>query len=110
MAGFVLAAVHKMLGRRYVLLSGWQFDQLRPQIKAQLLLTDRAAYRSCLCHFTFDGVAALVILGGSDNLKSAKVAILVLLQLSAGKQMDIKPYLTSERQRKLIENYRMLLK
>ncbi len=52
----------------------------------------------------------LVVIGSGDNQNRAAEAIRVLLQLIDNNQLVIAPYLTPERQRKLVENYSALVK
>ncbi len=52
---------------------------------------------------------SLIIAGVSDNIRLAESAINILVRLSDDKLLDMRPLLTPERQRKLIENYRRLM-
>lgn len=54
-------------------------------------------------------IEILVVVGGGENLKPAADAISVLVRLSDNQQLEMTPYLTPERTRKLSENYRALI-
>ncbi len=51
---------------------------------------------------------ALVGAGASDNASVAEAAVEVLVRLSNDKSFDVRPFLTSERKRKLIQRYQSM--
>lgn len=53
---------------------------------------------------------SLVVIGSGDDQRQAAEAIRVILQLIDDNQLVIAPYLTPERQRKLVDNYSALVK
>jgi len=57
-----------------------------------------------------DLMEILTSVGSSDDLQRAADAIIILLRLSDRKQLQMKPYLNSQKQRRLNQNYRELIK
>jgi hypothetical protein len=51
----------------------------------------------------------VVIAGGSEDLRVAEDAINILVRLAAKGKLELAPYLTAERRRKLTTNYRALM-